>query len=688
MSTFIQLLTFLVAAVEIGLASFVYFERPDSAVHRLAALRSLNVAIFAFLVYLFNQAQGLQTAELWARLQIAALLFLPVTYFAFAWTWSQHNPGSGSRWVLGTLLGVTVAFVGLDVFFDIWGQPLLSRLGIWTLNLTSTMPLALATDAFIIIVVVMAVYLAARHMSSASIPREQHRQGLVFFGIVIPIILAMLFSVFPKMVVADWPEVIPVWLLMGDALIILGVNSGKQLDLENVLTRADVVAAISESLVVCNLDGTILEVNPAFANLTGYATTELAGRNLPTLLADEATFTAVDLQHTLENGKLEVDERSLRTRIGVTRQVMRTALVIDDRHGRPQGVAVMLRDLTDLEQLSQARNESERHYHSLFEDLPIAIWEEDLNDVKETIDRLRGQGVIDFAGYLESHIHFVEECIQRVKVLGINQGAIKLCGAVTREEAMSSLGAIIHDDAAILFQKELMALWENRLEFEAEGVNYTLQNQRVDVQLHWSVLDKENPFGRLLVLISDITDRKRIERERDQLYEEVNLLSTQDFLTGLFNRRHFVTLAQAELERAYRYNHHMSLILMDVDSFKNINDQYGHNSSDQAMQQIAMVFKQTLRKVDFLSRYAGDEFVALLPEVAIEDALKAAERLRKHLSETSLSTDAGALWVTTSLGAAEVDDSMPSLDELLGRAAKALNESKDAGGNRVSSWKP
>jgi len=91
---------------------------------------------------------------------------------------------------------------------------------------------------------------------------------------------------------------------------------------------------------------------------------------------------------------------------------------------------------------------------------------------------------------------------------------------------------------------------------------------------------------------------------------------------------------------------------------------------------------------DFLSRYAGDEFVALLPEVAIEDALKAAERLRKHLSETSLSTDAGALWVTTSLGAAEVDDSMPSLDELLGRAAKALNESKDAGGNRVSSWKP
>ena len=687
MATFIQLLTFCVAAVEIGLASYVYFERPDSTVHRLAALRSLNVAVFAFLAYLFNQAQGLQAAELWSRFQIAALLFLPTTYFIFAWTWSQSNPGKRLHWIEWVLLGVTLVYVGLDVIFDLWGWPLFSRLGIWTLNLTSTLPSALATDAFIILVAVIAVYLAARHMGSTSIPREQRRQGLVFFGIVVPIILVMLFSVLPKMAVRDWPEVIPVWLLVGDVLTILGVSSGKQLDLENVLTRPEVIAAVSDSLVVCDPDGTILEANPAFANLTGYAIHELAGRNLPTLLADEATFTSGDLQHALKNSELEIDERKLRTRIGVTRLVMRTALAIKDRRDQPLGVAVLLRDLTDLEQLSQARNESEHRYHSLFEDLPIAIWEEDLNDVKETIDRLHSQGVVDFAGYLESHTHFVEECIQRVKVLEINRAAIKLCGAATREEAMSSLGAIIHDDASTLFQKELVALWENRLEFEAEGANYTLQNQRVDVQVHWSAVDTENPFGRLLVIISDITERKHIERERDQLYEEVNLLSTQDFLTGLFNRRHFVTLAQAELERAYRYNHHMSLILLDVDSFKNINDQYGNNASDQAMQQIAAVFRQTFRKVDILSRYAGDEFVALLPEVSIEDALKAAERLRKHLSETALSTDAGALWVTASLGAAQVDESMPSLDALLGRATKALNESKGSGGNRVSAWK-
>ena len=687
MATFIQLLTFFVAAIEIGLACYVYFERPDSAVHRLAALRSLNVAVFAFLAYIFNQSQGLQTAELWAHFPIAALLLLPTTYFVFAWTWAHYDQGKHSRWILGTLLGITVVFIGLDIVFDIWGQPLFSRVGLWTLNLTSTLPLALATDAFIIAMAVMAIYATARHMGGTSIPREQRRKGLVFFGLVIPVILVMLFSVFPKMVIPDWPEGMPFWLLVGDVLTILGVSSGKELNIENVLARTEIIAAISDSLAVCDPDGTILEVNPAFANLTGYTTAELVGRNLPALLADEATFTPADLQHVLENSELEIDERKLHTRIGVTRLVMRTALAIKDRRGRTQGAAVMLRDLTDLEQLSQARNESERRYHSLFEDLPIAIWEEDLADVKETIDRLRGQGVVDFAGYLESHTHFVEECVQRVKVLGINQAAIKLCGAATREEAMSSLGAIIHDEAAVLFQKELVALWENRLEFDAEGVNYTLQNQRVDVQAHWSALEKENPFGRLLVIINDITERKRIERQRDQLYEEVNLLSTQDFLTGLFNRRHFVTLAQAELERAYRYNHHMSLILMDVDSFKNIDDQYGHNASDQAMQQIAAVFKQTFRKVDIISRYAGNEFVALLPEVSIEDALKAAERLRQHLSETSLSTDAGALWVTASLGAAEVDETMPSLDALLGRATKALNESRGSGGNRVSAWK-
>jgi diguanylate cyclase (GGDEF)-like protein/PAS domain S-box-containing protein len=687
MAIFLQLLIFFVAAIEIGLAGYIYFKRPESAVHRLAALRSLNVATLAFLTYLFVQAQSAPSAELWSRFQIAALLFVPATYFIFAWTWSRNDQSKGSRWVLGILLGVTVVFVGLDVASNIWGLPLSSHSGIWTLNLTSTLPLALTTDVFIILVVVIAIYLAARHMSDTAIPRAQRHQGVVFLGIVLPIILVMLFSVLPKMAIPDWPEMLPVWLLMGDVLTIVGLNTGKQLTLENVLTRTEVVAALSDSLVVCDTTGTILGVNPAFANLTGYANRELIGKNLPVLLADETTFTANDLLHVLDNRKLEVDERKLRTRIGTTRLVMRTALAITDRRGRSQGVAVMLRDLTDLEQLSSARNESERHYHSLFEDLPVSIWEEDLTDVKETIDRLHGQGVVDFAGYLESHAHFVEECIQRVKVLAINRAAIKLCGAATREEAMSSLGAIIHDDATALFQKELIALWENSLDFEAEGVNYTLQNQHVDIQLHWSALEKENPFSRLLVIISDITERKHVERERDQLYEEVNLLSTQDFLTGLFNRRHFVTLAQAELERAYRYNHHMSLILMDVDSFKNINDQYGHNSSDQAMQQIAAVFKQTFRKVDILSRYAGDEYIALLPEVGIEDALKAAERLRQHLSETSLSTDAGALWVTASLGAAEVDESMPSLDALLGRAGKALDESKGAGGNRVSVWK-
>ena len=185
--------------------------------------------------------------------------------------------------------------------------------------------------------------------------------------------------------------------------------------------------------------------------------------------------------------------------------------------------------------------------------------------------------------------------------------------------------------------------------------------------------------GKVVFMASDIT-------ERVQLYQEVQRLANLDVLTGCFNRRHFMEKAAQEIHRAMRYNRPLSLLMMDIDHFKDVNDQNGHQVGDQLLCNLVLLCQKQLRNDDILGRYGGEEFVVLMPETASEGAMLASERLRINIEKMKINTAKGSLSVTVSMGLASLErgfDKTHTLDTLIKSADQALYSAKAAGRNCV-----
>jgi len=174
--------------------------------------------------------------------------------------------------------------------------------------------------------------------------------------------------------------------------------------------------------------------------------------------------------------------------------------------------------------------------------------------------------------------------------------------------------------------------------------------------------------------------------ENARLFGKVQEMAITDELSGLNNRRHFFTLANAEFQRAVRYGHALAAIMIDVDRFKAINDDYGHGTGDTVLRNVAQRILHACRDSDLLGRYGGEEFVVLLPDAGQRRALDAAERLRAEVANTPVETDCGPLSITVSLGAATLVSSVDNLDALLKQADQALYAAKAAGRNRVMAY--
>jgi two-component system cell cycle response regulator len=176
--------------------------------------------------------------------------------------------------------------------------------------------------------------------------------------------------------------------------------------------------------------------------------------------------------------------------------------------------------------------------------------------------------------------------------------------------------------------------------------------------------------------------------QRVALLNEVQRLAMQDSLTGCFNRRHFFELAEQEFQRAVRYHHSLSLILLDIDHFKKFNDTYGHPAGDKILCDLVDACRGTLRSIDIIGRYGGEEFVFLLPETHLQGALKTADRLRQNLMKIKVPIGEAVLSVTVSLGAAGYkpdSDEVATLDQLVRLADESLYDAKAAGRNCVRS---
>jgi diguanylate cyclase (GGDEF)-like protein len=173
--------------------------------------------------------------------------------------------------------------------------------------------------------------------------------------------------------------------------------------------------------------------------------------------------------------------------------------------------------------------------------------------------------------------------------------------------------------------------------------------------------------------------RDSLERIRDDLQE----LATTDALTGLLNRRRFLEVAAEEMARARRYGRALSIIAVDLDHFKSVNDGFGPAAGDDVLKVLARTLQKQTRRQDIVGRVGGEEFAVILPETSIETAINLAERFRNQLRSMPIMTGAGALTVTASLGVAEACPNDRSLADVLHRADQALYRAKRYGRDRV-----
>jgi diguanylate cyclase (GGDEF)-like protein len=166
-----------------------------------------------------------------------------------------------------------------------------------------------------------------------------------------------------------------------------------------------------------------------------------------------------------------------------------------------------------------------------------------------------------------------------------------------------------------------------------------------------------------------------------QLFEEVEQRARTDFLTGLANHRYFQTTLSAELGRAQRHNHPLSLMIIDLDYLKIVNDRFGHPSGDLVIRTVAETLRLSCREFDFAARYGGEEFVIILPETPLNSAISAAERLRNKISAVEYS---GIGNVTASIGVSNYPVNALNKEDLIRMADQALYVAKNGGRNRVA----
>lgn len=192
----------------------------------------------------------------------------------------------------------------------------------------------------------------------------------------------------------------------------------------------------------------------------------------------------------------------------------------------------------------------------------------------------------------------------------------------------------------------------------------------------------------LLCYCTDITEKKQLEKQLKTAVQRLHHLASQDDLTSLDNRRHFHDTASHEIERCHRHGVNATLLMIDIDHFKQVNDRFGHAAGDQVLRVFGGALKGFLRRYDLSGRMGGEEFAALLPETSLAQARLTAERLRQMTEALCIDYLGNSIQISISIGIATLDQHGDKLDELLCVADKYLYLAKEAGRNQVVAGLP
>jgi diguanylate cyclase (GGDEF)-like protein len=184
-------------------------------------------------------------------------------------------------------------------------------------------------------------------------------------------------------------------------------------------------------------------------------------------------------------------------------------------------------------------------------------------------------------------------------------------------------------------------------------------------------------------VVWSIIEQKKTSEQIQQLNAKLERLAMQDDLTGLLNRRAFFIQGEKEISRVERQHTPFSLLMLDVDVFKSVNDRYGHAAGDRVLKHVSQKIVENVREMDMVARMGGEEFSVLLPNTEAEDAVRLAERVRLAIERESCQLEEHIIDVTVSVGVASYSQEFSSLEAILRQADDSMYRAKNRGRNQV-----
>ncbi len=463
-------------------------------------------------------------------------------------------------------------------------------------------------------------------------------------------------------------------------------------------TLLTVTAAAKDAIIRMDHQGTISFWNPAAERIFGHAKHEAIGKELHTLLAPHRYLEQYrhGLARFLDSGEGPTIGRTLEltaVRKDGTEFPLELSLSSLQVKGKWHAVGV-LRDIS-----LRKRSEEELRTHREQLEQMVAERTEELNAVndlfrKEIIDRTRTEEELErsesFLNTIFDSFHDPFSIVDRdFRFVRYNDTY-----ALTRNKLSTDLFGkkcyeILHDRTEICDNCVVEKTFRSKDPCAKEKLVTLPDGSETWFEiLTYPIFDQQKNVSHVVEYSRDITFRKKDEKEKEELIKTLNHLSTTDSLTGLLNRRALNDMLGHEINRAGRYDTDLSLIICDVDLFKQINDSYGHTAGDRALIVVSETLRQTLRKADILGRYGGDEFMIILPETSLAGAQSLAEKVRAAVEGLELDLPGRKrTGLTLSIGVASCCMPEDNLDTLVSLADGALYKSKEAGRNRISTMK-
>lgn len=698
MSLLLALLALSSAGVSLFMGSLVFSRDPKTRLNQIFFILCFVVSCWAFIEFEFRIADSFDEAMLW--LQLSFFWPMPTAILLhFVLVFTGHQNILDRKWpymlIYGPAVAISANFFSCEIFS---GYPVRRNWG-WSFEFPDTF----LSDLGYIYLAVMAlasVVLCLRFLlrQTDSLLRKQAAFALagttIYAGTV-----ALNYGLLPLLHIR-----IPELSALSFAIAVGGVFGYaiwkyQLFTLTPSLAAEKIIETISDALLLIDLEGTIVHANDAARIMLGYREGELEGVQADEIFPEgwlkESIIDKLGIYGNIESVSdietVMVDSAGKQISISLSSSNMR------DRNDQLLGTICIARNISDRKKADELiRHQSEgliernAELTALYE-ISSALQSPTDRDVmlKLALDTIIGLEVF----HIEQKGGIFGVAGNHLKLLvsvGHSHGFLEAHENLTIDDCLCGLavktGQLIYSASSDEDSRHTIRYPE--MTDHGHVIVPLKTGEQVTGVLYLSLQAGAQFNARQRKLLETIGSQLAIAMENARLYEETRALSLHDPLTGLANRRLMSLELEKTLARSSRSGKPFSLVMLDLDHFKNYNDLYGHTAGDRLLAGISRLILEEIRRIDLGTRYGGEEFLLILPDTELADAMDVAERIRARVEATAfpLSEDMRSTGITVSLGVASWDSSIVSEDILITRADTALYMAKFRGRNQVASW--